>query len=121
MKTRDQVRAERASSLVASLKPEQLEEYGAEVRGLPVLVVQNGLGSTLAHLKSKGGAAKTSVYEHVSNWVSETIYGEPKGDLLSLVVAHQASRLMRAQDETLAFCAWLRRFAEAKDPKARKP
>jgi CRISPR type III-B/RAMP module-associated protein Cmr5 len=121
MKTREQLRAERAHANVTALKPEQIEEYAGELRELPSMVVQSGLGPTLAYMKARGGPARTALYDHLSGWVSETIFGEPKGDLLSLVIANPSSKLLRAHEESLALAAWLRRFAEARDPKARKP
>jgi CRISPR-associated protein Cmr5 len=120
MKTRDQLRAERANSLVAAVKPEQFDEYGVELRGLAAMVVQNGLGPSLAYLKGKGGMARQALYDHLSAWVSEIVFAEPKGDLLNLIVSNPASRLMRAQEEALAFSTWLRRFVEAREPRARK-
>jgi CRISPR type III-B/RAMP module-associated protein Cmr5 len=120
MKTRDQLRAERANALVAALKPEQVDEYASELRDLPAMVVQSGLGPTLAFLKARSGPVRTVVYDHLSGWVSEIVFSEPKGDLLSLVIAHPSTKLMRAQEESLSLAAWLRRFAEARDPKARK-
>ena len=71
-------------------------------------------------MKARGGNARSAVYDHLSAWVSETVYGE-KGDLLALVIANPSSKLLRAHEETLALAAWLRKFAEARDPKARKP
>lgn len=119
MKTRDQVRAERASASVMSLKPEMVEEYLGELRDLPSTIVQNGIGPALAFLKARNGPVRNALYDHLAAWLGETVYGE-KGDLLALVIAQPAARLMRAQEEALVYAAWLRRFAEARDPKARK-
>jgi len=120
MKTREQLRAERASSMVSALKADQVRDYASEVRAFPAMVFQGGLAPALAHLKAKGGPVKQSLYDHVSAWVSETSFNEPKGDALTLIVKSPAVHLLRAQDEALAFSAWLRRFAEAREPKGRK-
>lgn len=120
MKTRDQLRAERASALVGTMKADLIRDYASEIRLFPALVVDNGLGPALAFLRAKGGPAKNSLYEHLSNWLAEAIFAEPKGDALALLTKHSAAKLMRAHEETLAFAAWLRRFAEAREPKARK-
>ena len=120
MKTRDQLRAERANALVTAIKPEQLDDYAAELRGLPVIMVHSGLGPALAYLKGRPSPGRQSLYEHLSGWVGETIYAEPKTDLLQLVMTNPAQRLMRAQEEALAFSTWLRRFVEAREPRARK-
>ncbi len=119
MKTRDQIRAEKASAAVMSLKPELVDEYAAELREFPAMVVHNGIGPTLAFLKARSGPVRNALYDHLSAWLGETVYAD-KGDLLALVVAQPAARLMRAQEEALVFAAWLRRFAEARDVKPRK-
>jgi CRISPR type III-B/RAMP module-associated protein Cmr5 len=120
MKTRDQLRAERANALVTALKPETLDEYVGELRELPAMVVQSGIGPALAFIKARSGPVRSTIYDHLSSWVCEIVFAEPKGDLLTLIMANPASKLMRAQEETLSLAAWLRRFAEARDPKARK-
>ena len=120
MKTREQLRAERASVMVASLKPEVIVDYSAEVRAFPSLVHQAGLAPALANLKAKGGTAKGFLYDHVSVWVCESTFNEPKGDALTLIVKNPAVHLLRAQEEALAFALWLKRFVEAREPKVRK-
>ena len=120
MKTREQLRAERANAFVAGVKPEQIEEYTSELRALPASVVQNGLGAALAYLRGRPGAGRQTLYDHLSAWVSDVIFAEPKTDLLQLVVSNPASRLMRAHEETLAFATWLRRFLDAREPRTRK-
>lgn len=119
MKTRDQLRAEKANTLVGGLKPELLDEYVGELRELAPMVAGNGLGPALAFLKARGGTARNAIYDHLSAWISETVYGE-KGDLLTTVITQPAHKLMRAHEESLLFASWLRRFAEARDPKAKK-
>lgn len=120
MKTREQLRAERASTMVAALKADVVREYTTEIRAFPATVHQAGLAPALANLRAKGGQAKNHLYDHISAWVSETSFSEPKGDALSLIIKSPAVHLLRAQEEALAFAAWLRRFAEAREPKARK-
>ncbi|MCL2823408.1 MAG: type III-B CRISPR module-associated protein Cmr5 [Polyangiaceae bacterium] len=120
MKTREQLRAERASVMVAGLKPDIIRDYTTEVRAFPSLVHQAGLAPALAMLRAKGGIAKAFLYDHVSAWVCESTYDEPKGDALALIVKNPAVCLLHAQEEALAFSTWLKRFVEAREPKARK-
>ncbi len=120
MKTREQLRAERASAMVSGLKADVVRDYTTEIRAFPATVHQAGLAPALAHLKAKGGPAKNHLYDHVSAWVSETSFGDAKGDALALIIKSPAVHLLRAQDEALAFAVWLRRFSEAREPKARK-
>jgi CRISPR/Cas system CMR-associated protein Cmr5 small subunit len=121
MKTRDQLRAERASSLVNGLKPEVLGEYVAEVRGFAAGLHAAGLGPSLAGIRARGTPAAGALYDHLGSWIAEAVYAEPKADLLSLVIANNAARLMRAHEEASAMCPWLRRFGEARALSPRKP
>ena len=120
MKTREQLRAERASSLVASVKADQVSAYTKQLHSFPALVHENGLGPALAFLKAKKLPEQVAVYNHLSEWVSEAIYNQPKAELLTLIVENSAEQMMRAHDESLMFLNWLLRFAEAREPKARK-
>jgi len=120
MKTREQLRAERASAMITGLKADLVRDYTTEIRAFPATVHQAGLAPALANLKAKGGNAKNQLHDHISAWVSETTFNEPKGDALTLIIKSPAVHLLRAQEEALAFAAWLRRFAEAREPKARK-
>lgn len=120
MKTRDQFRAERASVHIASVKADVVKEYAAEARAFAPAVSQGGLGVALASLKSKGSVAKSSLYDHLSGWVAESVFAEPKADLLALVIKSPSSKVVRAQEEALLYAGWLKRFVEAREPKARK-
>ena len=120
VRTREQLRAERANQLVSALKADVVRDYAVEVRAFPSVVHQGGLAPALANLKAKGGVAKNALYDHISAWVSEVCFEEPKGDALSLIVAGRAVLLLRAQEEALQMCSWLKRFAEARESKARK-
>ena len=120
MKTREQLRAERANTLVSAVKSDLVADYTTQVRSFPALLHENGLGPALAYLKAEGGPARTALYNHLSSWVGDAIYADPKGDLLTLVVENSAEQMMRAQDEAMAMIHWLLRFAQAREPKARK-
>ena len=49
------------------------ENYKSTAKKLPVLIKTNGLGQTLAFLKSKGGKiainAYDKLYEHIGSWL----------------------------------------------------
>lgn len=119
MKTRDQLRAERAAANVASVRADAIRDYAGETRSFTPLLHQGGLGPALATLKARA-AGRGSFYEHLSSWVCETVFAEPKGDLLTLVTKSTSSRVLRAHEESVLYAGWLRRFSEAREPKARK-
>ena len=87
-------------------------KYGSLARKLPALIQTNGLGQTLAFLRSKPDKPHFKVlYGHVSNWVIVQVGGS--GDLLEWVIRQNSSQYRRATTEAIAYAMWLRRFAEA--------
>jgi CRISPR-associated protein Cmr5 len=67
--TIEQQRATQAWELVSQVKEEGTKfqkEYDSWVKKVPVLILTNGLGQTLAFLTSKGDSAKERLYQHLS-------------------------------------------------------
>lgn len=119
MQTRGQEIARKAAQCVAAVKAQNEDiqkKYGSLARKLPSLVLGNGLGQTLAFLKSKGydrgnlnpKKAEGLLYKDVSTYV----LGE-KDDLLEKVMGESSFEYRRHTTEVLAFAGWLKRFAEA--------
>ncbi len=115
----DQARALQAWTLIAKEdNPEKVKskewegKYGSLVKNFPAMIVTNGLGQALAFLKAKKKEHHLGLYRHVSGWVTKEIYGVT-GDLLEKIIADNSANYRRATTETLAFVAWLKRFAEA--------
>lgn len=115
----DQARALRAWNLIADstdqVKGKDWEDkYGSLVKNFPAMIVTNGLGQALAFLKAKKKPHHLALYQHVSGWVTKSIYGGAESDqLLQKIIADSSTNYRRATTETLAFVAWLKRFAEA--------
>lgn len=127
LKTLEQARAEWAWGCIqkiANKSPEIKKKYGSLARKVPMLVLTNGLGQTLAFLKSKGKDqeedAHTILLCHLSEWVLRRL-GVPeswRGDLLKWVLRQDSNSTTyrHATLEALAFLNWLKRFAEAELP-----
>jgi CRISPR-associated protein Cmr5 len=121
-KTIEQKRAKAAWEDVARAK-EKGKDFGGKYKRLaqkmPAYILTNGLGQSLAFLKSKAkgkdGSSKEHelLYEHLSKWVMQQV--DPKGNqsLLQWVMDNDSISYRRATTEVLAFLAWLKRFAEA--------
>jgi len=97
------------------------KKYGSLARRLPMLVLTNGLGQTLAFLKAKGkddpADEHTILLKQLSAWVlSQVAPGTQEHDLLAWVLQKDTVAYRRATLEALAFLAWLKRFAEAEIP-----
>jgi CRISPR-associated protein Cmr5 len=125
-RTLEQERAQQAWACVQEVtnKPQEFKKkYGSLARKVPMLVLTNGLGQTLAFLKAKGkndpADEHTVLFRHLSSWVlSQVASSTPasNGDLLQWVLQNDSAAYRRATIESLAFLTWLKRFAEAELP-----
>lgn len=111
--TAEQERAREALQRVREVKGKAFEaRYTAEVKGLPAMILINGLGQTLAFLRAKGKDAEhAALYAHVATWVSRQL--KLDGDLLEAITQIDVATYRRCQVEALALLTWLKRFAEA--------
>lgn len=102
---------------IKSLRDEKIKkEYGSLVRGLPAMILTDGLGQALAFLlaKAKGETnAHSYAYNHLSSWVCAWARQDPNTDLLQLVLARSTSEYRQYTNEALAYLHWLKRFVEA--------
>lgn len=96
-------------------------EYCSTVMKLSSLILTNGLGQTLAFLKSKGKGDKTKpqekVYQHLQEWLINTdviSWGRiTKGELIERIMLIDSNKYRLVTIEALSFLNWLKRFADA--------
>jgi len=125
-KTLEQQRARRAWDCVQEVtnQPQDFKKrYSSLARKVPMLVLTNGLGQTLAFLKARGkndpADEHTVLFRHLSNWVLEQVApgtGTGHQHLIQWVLENDSVAYRRATIEALAFLNWLKRFAEAELP-----
>lgn len=87
-------------------------EYARLCRDLPTMFLQNGLGQSLAFLRSKSDAAG-SLYRDISGWLIQERRIYAGGDLIEAVMEGNRNDYMAAQEEALELAGWLKRFADA--------
>lgn len=100
------------------------EKFDKLVSGLPAMILQNGLGQTLAFLLSKatkqGRLQKNSshyeAYVIMASW--QTKLGrlkkmESPGDVIKELSGMPQSDYLEMQIETLALLEWVKRYANA--------
>jgi len=98
-------------------------EYRSIVMKLPTLIISNGLGQTLAFLKSKGkgneNKPEEKIYQDIDGWLSKNknIQWNTKGELIERVIALPGDKFRQVTVETLAYLSWMKRFADAVLPK----
>lgn len=110
----DQARAGAAWRALDQVAKEIENEYGSLARRLPALLQTNGLGQTLAFLRSKDKQHFKLIYQHLSVWVLVHVGGQGSGDLLEWIIGTSSNHYRRAAVEAAAYALWLRRFAEAR-------
>ena len=94
------------------------ENYKSVAKKLPVWIKTNGLGQTLAFIKSKGGKegkknGYDKLYEQIGNWLqTDTNQWVPLGELVEQVIQLQSSDYRQVTVETLALLNWMRRFVD---------
>lgn len=98
------------------------EKYSSTVSKVPSLILTNGLGQTLAFLRSKDEKGpERRVYEDLQGWLF-------RGDVIKWGTASQPELIERVMDissdkyravtmEALSFLTWLKRFSDAVLPK----
>ena len=117
----EQGRATYAFEVVQEVSNSLKKEYKSAAKNFPVLIKTNGLGQSLAFLKSKGEEdeskpkAHDKLYEHIGTWLqTKDVKGlVPEDDELVKEVIQLDSHIYRQVTvETLALLNWIRRFVD---------
>lgn len=96
------------------------ESYKSVAKKLPVLIKTNGLGQTLAFMKSKRAKKDNpengydKLYQQLGKWLqaeSENQFIE-SGELVEKIILLNSSFIRQATVETLALLNWMRRFVD---------
>ncbi len=102
--------------------------YATLVRSVPSMVMQNGLGQTLAYLladaEGKPDKPSKQLYQELQEW----LLGNPSeerpqrvyrtgDDLITALMDGSRYDYQRAQEAVLALLGWMRKFADAYLPK----
>jgi len=90
------------------------EDYKSYVKKMPMLIKTNGLGATLAFVKSKAkkGDAYGTIYQNISAWLVKQGLIEKNEELLEVIIQKDSPEYRQITIEVLAFLSWLKRFAD---------
>jgi len=94
------------------------KEYRSYVKKIPSMILSNGLGQTLAFIKSK--AKNGNAYDYIYNQITDYMKSEHTSrirmqnnqELVKWVISCDSTTYRYITQEILAFFNWLRRFAE---------
>lgn len=116
-------RANFAWEKVAEIKKEgYAKEYKSYCQKIPMMIKTNGLGATLAFVKSSANKKKDSnlklaykvIYDHLTEWLKKKPYliKMEDEDLLKVVLTLPSQEYRSITVEVFALFSWLRRLAE---------
>lgn len=126
LKQIEQGRATYAFKVVQEVSDSLKKEYKSAAKKFPVLIKMNGLGQSLAFLKSKGGKinektgkkeinAHDRLYEHIGNWLQtedeKQLVGKDE-ELVKEVIQLESHAYRQVTTETIALLNWIRRFVD---------
>ena len=125
LKQIEQGRATHAYKAVNGVKEKYKKKYKTAVKKAPVLVKTNGLGQTLAYIKSKGGKINPKTkkkeengydifYDQIGNWLCSDAANQSvtDGELVEKVIELPSHEYRQVTVETLALLNWMRRFVD---------
>ena len=125
LKQIEQGRATYAFKAVNDVEEKYKKKYKTAAKKTPVLVKTNGLGQTLAFIKSKGGKydrGKKKVikngydifYEQIGEWLRSDAANQlvSEGELVKEVIQLESQVYRQVTVETLALLNWMRRFVD---------
>lgn len=113
--TKAQQRSLVALEFVKSVVPATRERFAKLTAGLPAMILQNGLGQTLAFLAAKKKEEHTLAFFAVVGWLERDAiikHKEPAAAIQALSKLEQRDYL-RAQTESLKYLEWLKRYANS--------
>lgn len=126
-RTKEQKRAEEAWNCIETIEKSfaAKKDYRRIALKLPSFILANGLGQTLAFLKSKGKGdekvAEEKVYLDLQRWLTrEDVinWGNAKqAELMERITSIPSGKYRLVTAEALSFLNWLKRFADARLPK----
>lgn len=98
-------------------KSETLKEYRSYLRKIPSMVLNNGLGQTLAFIKSKskGGSAYEIILKQLTSYFKNYFQARVRiaqDDILPWVISLSSEDYRFVTEELLSLINWMKRFAE---------
>mgnify|MGYP000985804818 CR=1 FL=1 len=115
MNTRGQQRSAYALEMVSAVPENKKKDFATFSAGVPAMILQNGLGQTLAFLCSKGTDKHTIMLEIIKNWVARVLRVSNQNDreFIRGISAMEQSQYLEAQQEVLRLLEWVKRYANA--------
>ncbi|WP_028893832.1 type III-B CRISPR module-associated protein Cmr5 [Syntrophorhabdus aromaticivorans] len=115
MQTLSQRRARAALDLLSKIEErgEKRSKFSQFCKSFPTMVLKNGLGQSLAFIRSKPEKQYEIMYDTLNAWLVKELKLDGKDTFLKI---HEmdAKQYMQAQTESLRFLEWVKRYESAK-------
>jgi CRISPR-associated protein Cmr5 len=91
------------------------EKFKKLSAGLPAMILQNGLGQSLAFLLAKGKGEHIAAFDMIVAWLKNQriITDHSHGNAMSELSAIAQRDYLRGQEEALKILEWVKRYANA--------
>jgi CRISPR-associated protein Cmr5 len=106
---------EELQSLSCSRENFDREKFAKFSAGLPSMILQNGLGQTLAFLLGKGKIEHLDGFSIIKNWLYSEKILSTNADRPAVYEISQLNQqdYLKAQSEALKMLEWLKRYANS--------
>ncbi len=95
------------------------EDYFIQVKRLPAMVLTNGLGHSLAFLRSKAAnksadkSGHRALFDDIAGWLQEIEVYPSEGEIMEHIMKGSMNKYLEAQSHVMRLLTWLVRFANA--------
>jgi len=88
-------------------------DYKNLTKGIPAMIINNGLMQTLAFLHSKGKDHHQLVLDNICQWLAQQCdMSKSYEDLMQQLFKAKSQKFRLATEETMLMLRWLRQFAD---------
>jgi CRISPR-associated protein Cmr5 len=115
MNTIAQVRSKFALDELKNVQAADQEKFKKLTAGLPAMILQNGLGHSLAFLLAKGKGEHTAAFSIIAAWLKNQgiVKGASQGEAMAELSTIPQTDYLRGQEEALQVLEWVKRYANA--------
>ncbi|MEW6601439.1 MAG: type III-B CRISPR module-associated protein Cmr5 [Nitrospirota bacterium] len=110
-------RGEKILPLMKSLYAQENIKHNESLKnffkGLGPMVMQNGLGQTIAYLQAKAYDKKKAEYLEVLSIFGQLLFSDSNGHLTDKIIALPTQRYILMQKEAIEYAGWMKKFALA--------
>jgi len=115
MNTLGQQRSAFALNKVCEIPNNLKDKFKPFSAGMPAMILQNGLGQSMAFLLAKGSDTHKTMFDIIQAWLNvvNNVDSHGEKDFVEKISEMEQSKYLNAQKETLKLLEWVKRYANA--------